>query len=1330
MALVGMVLALGAGQAAAQISVDDPPTSLTEGDATTITVDFEGQIAASSASPSVVILRAVATNATVVPANGLMEVTVPANSAATAAAFAKQTRTFTVTPSEDDDAASSNNQPVTVTFTLVDAGTLTTDGTTAVEAPAELSSISVDDDETQSYALTLLTRDENLVEAKAIQYRVSAVPAFVSGATAVPVDLRLTPALTISGTVVSGSNTTAGEAQVEITDTVNPEISFTVPKDEDSADTQITLTANWGTRLDGGTISDSRTIVDPDDPAPSALGAPTLTATPGNNEVTLTWMSVTGATKYQYAYGRTGSTMGDWMPEAGMATMSATVANLTNGMEYTFYVRAGNDAGYGEEAGMATATPMAAVEVPGVPTNLTATAGDGQVMLSWNAPTGGGQPTGYQYQYGAGNLMSAWMPETPQTGMTATVTGLINGTTYMFKVRAVNAAGPGLATDPVEATAASTTPPTGGSGEGKYTLTANRSSTSTTMTEGQSLVPVSVRYTVPAAASGTRSATVTVTVSVLQRAATSTDGLTVARERIYESEVTPVTRAELGSATAGVVNEVVALSTTTDVEWLTDPSRDDGDIVYTNAVAGQAFFVFDYGEGAFDETHTAYLRTNRDTDAEDELFKLAATDTEAKVTPSRTGADKVLVRIDDVQTQLYELDFPGNNPPHKIDEGDPAGLELAPVPPRTVEMPFNVTLASEVNDVADYSLDDNPAAISQNYTSVPGTLAGRVPFTVNTSTNDGDRKDDTVTVTARTTELTGSQRVLETLDIEVLDLHLLPSITLTKVEIPDAENKLQEAAKTADGNYIIPEGKVGTVTLTADRGPRGVPLRRLPDSEAITVTLSYGDDSTADEQDYSLDGNEVKFTATGTTATFKVDVDADEDVREEALVLGAMVEGVKAIYGENPSEKDPHETLAAIVFGDETDKEIEAKSYAEIEAARDTARTAGAGSNGRWEPGEELTLAAEDLFEYASTANVVLGNIVVEDPAILSAAASNDTVTVTAVGDGESPISITATVLPASSSLEVTQTTSTVATIKFPIMVDAPMITAKDNIQAVADAAVVKAAAASANKIWEPAPNGETAMIALSDLFDVPASIEPRYLAEASTGAVDADVVSSTMMLELEPEKAGMDKITVTAVDTERPGNAVSVEFDVEVVEQASLRAKSQTEVDKVFMDAGADALVAGGDAVMVNMSMLYEIADEVKPTYTATSDMPSVLEASTSGMMLTLAPMSAGSAMVMVEAVDSASKSIVAVMYDATVARADTTYTVTASEMSVMEGGDAVTITATAKQEVLAETMIELQYAGTSASEDDYSLEPKMITIAAGGTVGTTMLTATDDDE
>ena len=59
--------------------------------------------------------------------------------------------------------------------------------------------------------------------------------------------------------------------------------------------------------------------------------------------------------------------------------------------------------------------------------------------------------------------------------------------------------------------------------------------------------------------------------------------------------------------------------------------------------------------------------------------------------------------------------FPGNNK-MTIDEGDSAGLELEAVPNRTVDIPFNVTLSSAY-DVTDYHLNDNPAAISQNYTA-------------------------------------------------------------------------------------------------------------------------------------------------------------------------------------------------------------------------------------------------------------------------------------------------------------------------------------------------------------------------------------------------------------------------------------------------------------------------------------------------------------------------------------------------------------------------------------------------------------------------------------
>ena len=853
-----------------------------------------------------------------------------------------------------------------------------------------------------------------------------------------------------------------------------------------------------------------------------------------------------------------------------------------------------------------------------------------------------------------------------------------------------------------------------------WTMTAEKS-----LAEGQSLVPVKVNLKVPAADTGTRQVTVAITVAVTDLLDSEILSSQKASIEVLESMQPPVTRAELGTDDTPGGAATLMTNGTTDVSWM---ERVEGDITINNA-DGTAVFNFDFGEGAADITHTAYLRTHRDSaDAEDELFNLEATAgqpsvTNPVVTIARVSANKdVVVKIDDVQEQTYVLDFPGNND-MTIDEGGSAGLELEAVPDRTVDIPFNVTLSSAY-DVTDYHLNEDPAAISQNYQLTVdgetkpddgGTSDGTEPFTVNSrdDDNDGDRVDDTVTVTARTTNQPGTQRTLVTFDLKVIDLHKLPEITLTKIEVPDADDKLQEAT-------AIPEGKVGTVTLTADRSPDDV-----PSSETLTVTLSHGD-GTADNRDYTLNSSEVKFSGSATEATFKVDVDADEDISEEELVLMATLKGSDA-NGPNP---DGPIALDAIPFTDTTATQISAKTYAEIEKARDDARMMGAGDNGLWEPGETLTLMAADLFEYADTANVVLGNIAVEDPAILSATTTNDMVTITAMGDGTSPINITGTVVGASS-LEVTQTTSTAVTVKFPISVDLPMVTAKDDVQAVADAAVVKAAADSANGIWEPSPNGAMAMIALSDLFDVPASIDPRYLTESSTTMVGATINDSTMMVELDPMAAGMAMITVTAVGDEQ---SVSVDFNVEVMAQASVRAMPQAAVDLVFMDAGAGSLQAGGDAVMVDMSMLYEVADGVTPSYSATSDMPDVLSASASGTMLTLTPMSAGNAMIMVEAIDSGSQSIVSVMYDAMVAAAGITYMLSGPEgedMNLVEGGMGAMLTVTASAAVPADTevMIMRDRGASTASSEDFMLEPMMVTIMAGETMGTTMLTATADD-
>ena len=84
--------------------------------------------------------------------------------------------------------------------------------------------------------------------------------------------------------------------------------------------------------------------------------------------------------------------------------------------------------------------PMDSTAVPGVPTNLTATSGDGQISLSWTPPAG--TVTGWELLIRPGTGNRSWMSITP-TGTTTksyTATGLTNGTRYTFVLRAVNGA--------------------------------------------------------------------------------------------------------------------------------------------------------------------------------------------------------------------------------------------------------------------------------------------------------------------------------------------------------------------------------------------------------------------------------------------------------------------------------------------------------------------------------------------------------------------------------------------------------------------------------------------------------------------------------------------------------------------------------------------------------------------------------------------------------------------------------------------------------------------------------------------------------------------------
>ncbi len=110
------------------------------------------------------------------------------------------------------------------------------------------------------------------------------------------------------------------------------------------------------------------------------------------------------------------------------------------------------------------------------PTNLTATAGSGQVSLSWNSVTGA---TGYKVYIStaSGSGYSEVDSGTAKTAASYTVTGLNNGTTYYFVVKAITAAsGESAYSNEASATPQSTVPSapdnlTATEGNGQVSLT-------------------------------------------------------------------------------------------------------------------------------------------------------------------------------------------------------------------------------------------------------------------------------------------------------------------------------------------------------------------------------------------------------------------------------------------------------------------------------------------------------------------------------------------------------------------------------------------------------------------------------------------------------------------------------------------------------------------------------------------------------------------------------------------------------------------------------------------------------------------------------------------
>ncbi|SFL59361.1 pectate lyase, PelA/Pel-15E family [Gracilibacillus orientalis] len=179
------------------------------------------------------------------------------------------------------------------------------------------------------------------------------------------------------------------------------------------------------------------------------LQAPTdLSASNGNEEVTISWEPVDGATTYQVLRSKEKGMSYEVIENAATET-EYTDTDLTEGETYYYVVSAKSETSQSANSDPVRGVAIPQSGVPAIPNGIEATAGDGQVVLTWPSVSGADAYNIKRGSFGSGEYEVIASDVSLTSYQDA---GITNGETYDYVISAVNDSGESVDSEPLAVT--------------------------------------------------------------------------------------------------------------------------------------------------------------------------------------------------------------------------------------------------------------------------------------------------------------------------------------------------------------------------------------------------------------------------------------------------------------------------------------------------------------------------------------------------------------------------------------------------------------------------------------------------------------------------------------------------------------------------------------------------------------------------------------------------------------------------------------------------------------------------------------------------------------